>query len=409
MTIRAYNQRFYPNAGQRQMLSGYFGSARFVWNVALEMIGRAYSEQGERLNYAAVSRQLTMLKRDQNFAWMKDTPSDVYAQKLRDLDRAFANFFAKRAKYPRFRKRGHAEAIRFVFDQRHAGKVKAWLKDGEMVLPKLGRLKLRDARPLPKAMPKMVTISKDAKGRYFVSFTVEEQIALKPIEGRAVGVDMGISARGLAHLSDGTHIPNPKHLRLDAQLRFRQKRLSRRVKGSNRWHEQRRRVAAIHAKIRDSRRDYLQKQTTMIVESQDVIAVESLNVKGMVKNRRLSRSIHDASMAEFLSMLEYKCGWYGKTLVKVDRWFASTQTCSSCGEKSPEKIVLGVSEWICPSCGETHDRDTNAARNILAEGLHILGGTQELTRVEMGALAGGPRSAGGTAVDESRIVLRGCE
>jgi len=410
MTIRAYKQRCYLTADQRQMLSGYFGSARFVWNVALEMISRAYSDRQERLNYVAVSRQLTILKRDPNFAWMKDTPADVYAQKLRDLDRAFSNFFAKRAKYPRFRKRGHAESVRFVFDRRHASKVQAWLVDGNMVLPKLGRVKLRDASPLPKAMPKMVTVSRDAKGRYFVSFTVEEQIALKPIEGRAVGIDMGISAQGLAHLSDGTSIPNPKHLnRLDARLRFQQKRMSRKVKGSNRWHKQRQRVAALHAKIRDSRRDYLQKQTTAIVESQDIIAVESLNVRGMAKNRRLSRSVHDAAMSEFLSMLEYKCGWYGKTLVKVDQWFASTQTCSSCGEKSPEKIELGVEEWTCPSCGTAHDRDHNAAKNILAEGLHILGGTQESTRVEMGALADGLRSVSETAVDEARIVLRECE
>lgn len=406
MTIRAYKMRFYPSADQARDLSQYFGASRFAWNVALEMISRAYSDRQERLNYVAVGKQLTQLKRDPNFAWMNDVPSDVYGQKLRDLDRAFSNFFAKRAKYPRFRKRGHAESIRFKFDQRHAGKVAAWLKSGDMVLPKLGRVKLRDGRPLPKAMPKMVTVSKDAKGRYFVSFTVEEAIELKPIQGRVVGIDMGISRRGLAHLSDGTRIENPKHLdRLDAQLRFQQRRLSRKVKGSNRWHKQRQRVAAIHARIRDSRRDYLQKMTSEIIESQDVIAVESLNVKGMVKNRRLARSVHDASMSEFINMLRYKAAWYGKTLVEVDQWFPSTQTCSACGEKSPEKIVLGVESWTCQACGSTHDRDQNAARNILAEGLRVLGpGRPEITRMETEALAVGLRPAGETAVAEVRIV-----
>lgn len=381
--IRACKQRFYPTAQQREDLNQYFGSARFVYNVALEMISRAYSDRKERLNYVAVSRQLTQLKKDDNFAWMKNTPSDVYAQKLRDLDKAFNNFFAKRAKYPRFRKRGHAESIRFVFDQRHAGKVKAWLKDGEMVLPKLGRVKLRDVSPLPKQMPKMVTVSKDSAGRYFVSFTVEVKQELKPVTDKAVGIDMGLKT--LASLSDGSEIVNPRFLEsLDKKLRFQQKKLSRRVKGSNRWHKQRQRVAKIHAKIRDSRMDYLQKESSKIVDENQVIVVEDLHVKGMARNRRLARSIHDASMSEFVRMLEYKSAFYGRTFVKVDRWFASTQTCHSCGEKSPVKIKLGVSEWNCPSCGSVNARDYNASKNILDEGLRILGGTEDFKRVNPG-------------------------
>lgn len=402
--IRAYRQRFYPTRDQERLLAGYFGSARFVWNVGLEMIGRAYSERGERLTYVDVSRQLTVLKQAPEFSWMQDTPSDVYAQKLRDLDRGFVNFFGKRAKYPRFRKRGHAESIRFVFDQRHAGKVRAWLKDGVLVLPKLGALALRDAQGLPEAMPKLVTVSKDAAGRYFASFAVEQVIAHKPATGASVGIDMGITA--LASLSNGIKIENPKFLdRLDGQLRLQQRHLSRKRKGSGRWRKQRHRVAVIHARIRDSRRDYLHKQTTAIVESQDVMVVESLNIRGMVKNRRLARSIHDASMSEFLRLLEYKAGWYGKTLVAVDQWFPSSKGCSCCGHRM-EHMPLGVREWTCPDCGAQHDRDLNAARNVLAEGLRILGGTEESTRVEMGALAGWSRPTGETAVVEARIAER---
>ncbi|MEW8046501.1 MAG: RNA-guided endonuclease TnpB family protein [Candidatus Thiodiazotropha sp.] len=399
--IRAYKQRLYPSAGQTRLLAGYFGSARFVWNVGLEMISRAYSARGERLNYVDVSRQLTLFKRTPEFAWLADTPADVYAQKLRDLDKAFAGFFAKRGKYPRFKKRGHAESVRFVFDHRHAGKVKAWLKDGEMTLPKLGKVKLRDASNLPAAMPKMVTVSKDPAGRYFASFAVEEEIDAKPIHGRAIGIDMGVAS--LATLSDGSKIENPRFLdKLDAQLRFQQRKLSRKVKGSNRWYQQRQRVARIHARIRDSRRDYLQKKTTEIIESQDVIAVESLHVKGMVKNRRLARTIHDTSMSEFISMLSYKADWYGKTLVEIDQWFPSSKTCSCCGHRMDE-MNLAVREWTCPKCQKRHDRDVNAARTVLGEGLRILGGTEESTRVERKALASRLRLAGETGLDEARI------
>lgn len=405
--IHAYKQRLYPTPDQEKLLAQFFGSARFVWNVGLEMISRAYSERGERLTYVDVSRQITQLKQAPEFAWMKDTPADVYAQKLRDLDRSFANFFGKRAKYPRFRKRGHAESVRFVFDQRHAGKVKAWLKDGQMVLPKLGGVKLRDASPLPMAMPKMVTVSKDSARRYFVSFTVEQDTQQKPSTGRAVGIDMGIA--NLATLSDGTKIENPRALdQLDAQLQFQSRRLSRRCKGSNRWHKQRQRVAKIHARIRDNRRDYLQKQTTAIVESQDVIAVESLHIKGMVRNRRLARSIHDASMSEFLRLLKYKAQWYGKTLVEIDQWFPSSKLCSCCGHRM-DAMALDIREWSCPECGARQDRDVNAARNVLSEGLRQLGAVSpEVTHVERKALASSP----GLLVKPASVKresLRGCE
>ncbi len=403
--IRAYRQRVYPTKAQESLLAGFFGSVRFVWNVALEMISRAYSERGDRLTYVDVSKQITILKQAPEFAWLKDTPADAYIQKLRDLDRAFSNFFAKRAKYPRFRKRGQSQSIRFIFDHRHTGKVSAWLKDGEMVLPKLGRMKLRDAQDLPTAMPKMVTLSRDSAGRYFVSFTVEQEIAYKSKSGRAVGIDMGVSY--LATLSDGSRIENPRALdQLDAQLRVQQRRLSRKQKGSNRRQKQRQRVAKIHARIRDSRQDHLHKATTQLVESQDVICVESLHVKGMVRNRRLARSIHDASMSEFLRLLDYKAGWYGKTMIKVDQWFPSSKTCSCCGHRM-ESMALGIREWDCPECGAHHDRDVNAARNILGQGLKQLGaGSPEVTRVEMGALASRPKPAGETAVNEARIAER---
>lgn len=400
-----FKQRFYPTQKQEKLLSEYFGSARFAWNVGLEMISRAYSERGQKLSYIDVGKQFTVLKKTDEFSWMRVAPVDIYAQKLKDLDRAFANFFAKRTRYPRFKKRGHSDSIRFIFDHRHIEKVKAWQNHGIIILPKLGRIKTRDSQHLPENMPKMVTVSKNSTGQYFVSFAVDSQIKYKPLAENIAGIDLGISS--LATLSNGEKIDNPKHLdKLDRRLRFQQRHLSRKVKGSNRWQKQRRRVAKLHERIRASRLDYLHKTTTRIIDENQVICVETLNVKGMAKNRRLARSIHDASMGEFLRQLKYKSEWYGRTLVEIDQWFPSSKTCSCCGHKMDE-MNLSVREWECPKCGTKHDRDINAAQNILTEGLRILGaGSPDVTCVEIEALADGQMSVCETAVDETRILIR---
>jgi len=410
MKIRAYKIRLYPNAEQEQSLRQYFGAARFAWNVGLEMMSRAWSEREDRLTYVDVSKQFTALKRTPEFEWLKGIPSDVINQKLRDLDRGYSNFFAKRAKYPRFRSRHRKQSIRFAFDHRHAGKVAGWVK-GEIILPKLGAVKWRDMSKLPANMPKMITVSRDPDGRYFASFAVEYEPAR--LSGtKVLGIDMGISA--LATCSDGTRVENPRHLDvLDARLRFHQRRLSFCQKGSKRREKRRGRVAKLHAKIRDSRQDSLQKATTRIIrESQaGVISVENLHVKGMARNHRLARSIHDASMSEFLRILEYKAEWAGIEWVEVDRWYPSSKTCSACGHKVDE-MDLSVREWTCPKCSTGHDRDLNAAINIAREGVRILAGSQDSGQVPESAWIPGTgpgqfdRLGKGT---EARIVLRGCE
>lgn len=213
-----------------------------------------------------------------------------------------------------------------------------------------------------------------------------------------------MGSRKLATLSDGTYVENPGFLKdLIKTLRIRQKSLSRKQKGSNRWKEQAKRVAKVHAKIRDSRRDYLHKATTKIVENQDLIVVESLRVKNMVKNRRLARTLHDASISEFISMLEYKSAWYGKEFIKIDQWYPSSKTCSCCGHKLDE--LAPVEFWTCPKCKTEHDRDFNAANNILAEGLRVRAGLS-------GFKARGESSSGfdqiversETRLNEARIV-----
>jgi putative transposase len=400
MKIRAYKQKIRPNAVQRAELNRCFGAGRWAFNFGLEVISKAYKRRKDKTNYMTVSKLITKLKKTSRYAWLNEIPSDVVAQKLRDLDRAYQNFFAGRAKYPRFRKRKASGSVRFVFDNRHSGKVKSWA-NGELVLPKLGKIKLTEK--LPKAMPKMVTISTDGTGDYYASYGVEHNFEPKPMTGSMVGIDMGITK--LATLSDGTEIDNPKFLySMLKTLRIRQKSLSRKRKGSNRWKKQVQRVAKTHARIRDSRRDYLHKETTKIVENQDLIFVETLHVKGMVKNRKLSRTLHDTSMGEFVSMLEYKSGWYKKEFIKVDQWFASSKTCSCCGHKLDE-MNLSVREWVCPKCNTKHLRDLNAAKNILAEGLRIRAGSPDFKCVENQALALVQKlNESETGIVEARIV-----
>lgn len=403
MTIRAYKLQIIPNAEQRKALENYQGAARFSWNFGLSMISKAYKRRKDKANYMTVSKLITKLKKTSRYAWLNEIPSDVVAQKLRDLDRAYQNFFAGRARYPRFRKKSPSWSIRFNFDNRHSGKVKSWA-NGEMVLPGIGKVKL--SQKLAKQMPKLITISKDGTGRYFASYAVEQDIKQMALVGSMVGIDMGI--KSLATLSNGQVVENPRFLRhMLKLLRVRQKSLSRKQKGSNSWKKQVRRVAKTHAKVRNSRRDYLHKATTAIVESQDVIVVESLRVANMVKNRRLSRAINDASMSEFISMLEYKSGWYGKMFVKVDTWFPSSKTCGSCGHKLDE-LDLSTRSWECPKCKTVHDRDLNAAKNILAEGLRVARGTREpntdvKNRVDFLALAAA-LSDSETGEAEARIV-----
>lgn len=399
MTIRAYKQQIFPNAEQRKTLAQYFGIARFVWNFGLSMISKAYARRKDKTNWMTVSKLITKLKKTSRYQWLNDIPTDVIAQKLRDLDRGYQNFFAGRAKYPRFRKKSTANSIRFTFDQRHSGKIKAWA-NGEMVLPKLGKIKLSEK--LASGMPKLITVSTDGTGRYFASYAVEEVIQHKSLTGSMVGIDMG--SRSLATLSNGQVIENPRHLQAMLKtLRLRQKALSRKRKGSNRWKQQVRRVAKTHAKIRDSRRDYLHKATTQIVENQDLICVETLHVKGMVKNRKLARTLHDASMSEFLSMLKYKCEWYGKEFIEISQWYPSSKTCSCCGHKLDE--LGSVKVWQCPVCKAAHDRDLNASVNILAEGLRIRAGSPDFKRVENQALAFVQKlNESETGLVEARIV-----
>ncbi len=365
MTEKAYRYRFYPTLEQEQLLRRTLGCVRLVYNKALHTRTEGWYAHTERIDYKQTSAMLTEWKQQEDLQFLSEVSSVPLQQGLRNLQKAFTNFWAGRAKYPNFKKKrsgGSAEFTRAAF---------RW-KDGQLWLAKCSEpLLIRWSRTLPDGgEPSTVTVKLDASGRWFVSLLVNDlTVKAVPQINKAVGIDAGITS--LIATSDGEKIANPFHFkRLRYKLRQAQKALSGKVKGSNNREKARHEVARIHAAIADARTDFLHKLTTRLVRENQTIAVEDLAVKNMMKNHKLAQAIADASWSELVRQLEYKCQWYGRTLVKIDRWFPSSKRCGNCGHVV-DKLPLDVREWDCPECGTHHDRDINAANNILAAGLAV--------------------------------------
>jgi len=362
---RAFKYRFYPSDAQAAELSRTFGCVRKVYNLALAARTEAWARQ-ERVNYNATSAMLTAWKKSEELAFLGDVSSVPLQQTLRHLQTAFTHFFAKRTRYPRFRsrKKSRKSAEYTTSGFRFRG--------GRLTLAKMADpLDIVWSRPLPEgAEPSTVTVSQDAAGRWFVSMLCDDPtIRPLPATDTAVGVDVGLEH--LLTLSTGEKVANPRHERRDrARLAKAQRELSRKAKGdgSNRA-KARRKVAKVHARIADRRRDMLHKLTTRLVRENQTLVIEDLTVRNMVKNHTLARAISDASWSEFRSMLEYKAAWYGREVIAVDRFFPSSRLCSVCGTLQ-QKMPLSVRTWTC-DCGTTHDRDVNAAKNLLAAGLAV--------------------------------------
>jgi len=359
---RAFKYRFYPTDGQAAELSRTFGCVRLVYNKALEERTRAWYGEQRRVSYVESSAALTEWKKSEELSFLAEVSSVPLQQALRHLQAGFANFFAKRAKYPRFKSRktsrASAEYTRSAF---------TW-REGQLTLAKMTQpLDIRWSRPLPEgAQPSTVTVSRDAAGRWFVSMLVEDSIASAPATTNAVGLDAGITS--LVTLSTGEKVANPRHERRDrARLARAQRELSRKAKGSANREKARRKVARVHARITDRRRDFLHKLSTRLVRENQTVVIEDLTVRNLLKNGRLARAISDAAWTELRSLLEYKCAWYGRELVVIDRFFPSSRLCGTCGTVAA-RLPLNVREWTC-ACGAVHDRDVNAARNILSAGL----------------------------------------
>jgi len=362
---QAFKYRFYPTEHQQQELFRTFGCVRLVYNKALQARAEAWDRERRTVNYTDTSAMLTGWKKTDELAFLNDVSSVPLQQALRHLNGAFMNFFKKRTKFPRFKSRkksrASAEYTRSAF---------GW-RDGRLKLAKMDQpLAIRWSRPLPEgAEPSTVTVSCDSVGRWFVSILVEAVVTGSPATRSAVGVDAGITS--LLTLSTGEKVNNPRYERCTrVALARAQRRLARRVKGSANRAKARRVVARIYARVADRRRDFLHKLTTRLVRENQTIVIEDLNVSGMLGNHRLARAISDASWSEFRSMLDYKAVWYGRAVVVVDRWFPSSKTCSVC-HLVLDSLALAVRTWTCSGCGTVHDRDVNAAKNILAAGLAV--------------------------------------
>lgn len=360
MTKRAYKERFYPTSVQAELLAQSFGCARFVWNNTLAYRTEAYQQRGESVSHSSAEKRLVSLKAE--FPWLRDVSSVILQQALRDQKAAFDNYFNPKlkARYPRFKKKDARQSIRLT-------KAAFRYRDGEITIAKAKTpLPIRWSRPLPSA-PTTITISRDRAGRYFISCLCDFMPETFPVTPKTVGIDLGLA--DLFITSEGVKSGNPRHLKsYESKLAYLQRRLANKQKGSNNRNKHRQKVARLHAKIADCRRDATHKATRALINENQVLCVESLNITGMVKNRSLAKAISDAGWGEFVRQLEYKAAWAGRQLVKVSQWFPSSKLCHSCGHKVA-KLPLSQRHWCCQGCGHPIDRDINAARNIRTAGL----------------------------------------
>jgi putative transposase len=362
---KAFKYRFYPTPEQQTLLRQTIGCVRLIYNKALAARTEAWYSRQERVDYVQTSAMLTSWKKEQELEFLNSVSSVPLQQGLRNLQKAFTNFWAGHAKYPNFKKKHNGGSAEFT-------KAGFRWKDGQVFLAKCSEpLPIRWSRQIPQGCnPSTITVKLDPSGRWFVSLLVDDH-TVRTLEktDKTIGLDVGINS--LIATSNGEKISNPRHFkRLGKKLKRVQKALSGKQKGSNNRHKVRRKVAKIHGQITDARKDFLHKLTTQLVRENQTIVVEDLAIKNMVKNPKLALHISDASWGELIRQLTYKCQWYGRELVKIDRWFPSSKRCGNCGH-IVEKLPLKICDWECPKCGVNHDRDLNAAKNILAAGLAV--------------------------------------
>lgn len=363
--FKSFKFRIYPSKEQEVLMAKHFGACRFVFNHYLNKRKETYLEDKKSLNYYDNANDLTQLKKDENFNWLKEINSQSLQSSLRNLDSSYMRFFRKQTKFPRFKSKYDRQSFKIPQS--------VSLKENQLIIPKFkDGIKINLHTEINGEIL-FATISKSATGKYYVSLTC--QVQHKPFDktGSEVGIDTGI--KDLAILSDGTTYENIKVLKNNLKkLKYEQRQLSKKVKGSSSRNKQKQKLAITHEKITNVRKDYLHKVSTEIVKNHDIISVEDLAVKNIMKNHKLAQAMSDVSLGSFYSMLEYKCEWNDKQFVKIDRFFPSSKTCSNCGWINQD-LTLNIREWSCPSCGETHDRDFNASKNILKQGLKILSGS----------------------------------
>lgn len=370
--LKAYKYRIYPNFEQQMLIEKHFGCSRFVFNWALALQKRYYAMFGKSLSRAQIQSQLVKKKKTDKFAWLNDVNSQSLLNALLNVYTAFANFFKGRANFPRFKSKKNPQ--RSYQCPQHCT---ANFEQGVINLPKIKGIKAAFSREFEGRI-KTVTISKTATGKYYASILVENnEVVPTPatIEpSLTVGVDLGISH--LLILSDGSKFDNPKHLAsASKRLAIQQKILTRKQKASKNYQKQKIAVARIHEKVRNARLDLHHKIThSLICENQATsYALEDLGVKNMVKNRKLAKAINDVGWGQLVTLLTYKAKWYGKNIIKVNRFFASSKICSHCHHKL-DSLPLSARHWVCPNCHKHHDRDINASNNIRRQALADVAG-----------------------------------
>ena len=356
--------RAYPNEEQQNLINKTLGCCRLIYNIGLDVRNKAF-KNGEKVNYSKTCAMLTELKRSDEFSFLRDADAVALQQSLRDLDSGFVNFFQKRAKHPRFKsKHNNRQSYRTINKNNNNIRIVGkYIK-----LPKLGYVKIKQSMEVGHI--NNATIEKTPTGKYFVILNVDFEPELKQNNGGSIGIDVGI--KEFYSDSNGNVVSNPKFLEKSSKkLRREQRRLSRKKKDSNNRNKQRIRVAKVYEKITNQRNDFLQKISTMLISENQVICIEDLKIKNMVRNRKLAKCISSVSWGKFFSILEYKANWYGNNIIKVPTMYPSSQTCSCCGYKNPLVKNLAVRKWECPNCHTKHDRDANASINILNKGLSI--------------------------------------